>query len=175
MAQELVTALKNRRRDRFEAIEVRLKAFLEDSKYHKDTEAKEYIDTAMILFNGKVVTDCISKNNRYVYTRYLDIYNSDKDNFVEKIINALRYGCEIFIEKELYQTKKGLTDRFINGTIKSIPELNRDRYYDSVKYLVRLEKIRLINELEHDLSEIQKDMLSCIKYNEKIKKEELKK
>lgn len=169
MNKELVNDLKNRRNDRYDALFIRLKSFSDNSKFYSDKIAEAQMFNAFELFKKATKKESYGNKENTIYTRWLDVKSENRDDFIDEIIQNIREANEIYIEKELKETEKNLTKNFIEHNINYVEKNSRNKYYGAIKMLLHLDKIAKINILENELRELQKDFISCINYNSKIK------
>lgn len=168
----LIQDLKLRRANRYDSAFEKLSLCDDNVKNYKDKEAQEFIGRAINCLKNVTCKSFTSTDKSTEYCKYIQIDKEDKESFLEKIIDDIRYSQEICIEYALKETKKEIMDSYISNTLELVNKKQVQKYLDAVKTLVQLDKIRKINEMEEVLNEIRKDLSSCIDYNDKIQKAE---
>lgn len=162
-----IKGLKKRRTDRFECALERIKMYLADSSFYKKNDGKHYIETAIGLFRQNTSQEYIRLDGETTYLRY---FKTDY-KALEEIIDNLREGNIRFIESDLAKSRQDLMTNFVKNNIQKIEESHREQYLKAVDLLVRLEKVGRVDELESDLNELNKDLISCMKYSDMIELE----
>lgn len=170
-SKEEVRDLKNKRSDRYQALMFRLKSFVDLTKTYEDSELSSLSDKILKDVKSKTMKETIGtvdgaiKTTNFLYSLNID----NVDEYKETLEENLRNVYETTIEKELGRLRKNMLKSYINDNIEEIPENNRQKYYDAIKYLLHLSKINHIRDMENDIHELKKDLISCVNYNSKIK------
>lgn len=171
MDRRLITDLKKRRDNRLNAVREKIKYFYDNAKENKELDVINLIKKSIKLLESNLKHEIIGFESETYNCDYLNISNEQKNNFTEEIIENIREGVEISIENSLKEIKQDLSMRFLDSSLDYVNEADKDKYINAVKLLVRLEKIKQVDELENNLNEISKDLISCIDYNNKIEAE----
>lgn len=171
MTQAEAKEFKIRRHDRYMSFFESIKSFIEMAEEYECKEANEILkDVATMLkeftikskINGEEVIDGVN------YLLSLDIGDKDKDFFVNHITNGVRTAGEYLIALELKQQKGKLIETYLEDAIEYVEEWAKPKYNGAVNLLVQLAKIKKLNKLNNIVFEIEKDLMACLDYNQKI-------
>lgn len=172
-AEELkeIKDLRLRRGNRYESFIAKLNHVADLVKIYKNNSAKSIISDIINNISNLTIRETININDTAIYSKYLNVSIEKQKDFIENTIEKIRTAKEILLEDDLREEKEQLNNTYIKDNIEYITEGSRIKYYDSVKYLMHLSKVKKIQDMEKDLFEMQKDLKSCIDYNFKINKE----
>lgn len=157
--------LTEKRTNRIEHVLEKVKDLVEESKFYN---LKDSIDISNSIYHS--LKDKIKKtpicNNSTIYNLEIKIDNDKKDNWIDSIIDSIREAKLYIIDKILINTKKDLIKNFMNNNQDDV------RYISAIKKLIFTKMSDMSDELENELFEIKKDLISGIEYNNKINKME---
>lgn len=171
MTQAEVKEFKIRRHGRYISFFENIKNFIETAEEYECKEANKILeDVANMLkeftikskINGEEIEDGVN------FLLSLDIKGKDKDFFVNHITNGVRTAGEYLIALELKETKNKLIETYVDDAIEYVEEWAKPKYHGAVSLLVQLAKIKKLNKLNDAVFEIEKDLIACLEYNDKI-------
>lgn len=162
------TLLKKRRNDRYESVYIKLKDYVDTARYFNDIKAEKCLSNVMARFKQTSKQEWCNEEHTTISVKWLEVKYTEFNNFINTMLEDLRDGNETCIETQLKCAEKELLSSYIDNNIEYIEKNHRDKYYEAIKLLLRLEKINKINKMENSLSEFQKDIKACLNYNKRI-------
>lgn len=155
MSKEGVAILKERRNNRYEAIRDKIDYYHDEAKSYKNTEAVKLMTDTIKIFKDS--SGKISKNGESTnYLRFLNVQENDKENFTDTIIENIREVNELFIEKDLKNLEKDLSQTYLENNIEYYDKNQQERYRKAIKLVSHLSMTKRLRKLESELSEIKK-------------------
>ena len=157
---ETIQQFKQRRHDSLVSAISRIEKILDLTKIYKlnnDTDK-----TVKILTNLKSNIKMDNVDKKYLNIDSKKDYNKIAENIYDSMFNIY----DNIICKELFDFEENLKSYFKYAEVERISE-----YKKSIRNLMGLISIQKNKEMEDSLFKIKQDILGCLNYNDKIKKE----
>lgn len=171
MTQAEVKEFTVRRHERYTTFFENIKNFVDTAEEYECKEANAILSEVAKMvkeFTIKTKLNGEENTNGVNYLLSFDIDAKDKEFFVNHITNSVRTAGEYLVAIELKNTKQELIEKYIDDAIDYVEEWAKPKYNGAVSLLVQLAKIKKLNQLNDIVFEIEKDLMACIDYNEKI-------
>lgn len=168
---EDVRELNLRKTNRMQAVLMKLDDIEETAKYYNIKPSVELIKSAKKMLStntskGKMNTD----NGTTISVLSLEVDNTAGEQFIEELQEKFIEAGEYIIEKELEKEKENLVSSYLKDAMDLMSIDAMSEYKKAIKSLGNLSKITKLNRLNKQAFEIVKDLRACLKYNDKIKK-----
>lgn len=155
-----IKQLAERRNERFLAFMESVKDFIDMSDIYKNKDAEKILTQVL-----KKIKSVLIKKNQLCELKV----DENHEKFIDKIISNIREAGEYIVESELKQTRKDLTESYIEDALEHIGDTSsQSKYLNAANLMVQLAKIKKVNSLNSRVYELEKDLRACLSYNDKI-------
>lgn len=163
-----VIELEKRQGDCFKSAIRKIENILDHTKIHRQSENQLKVTSILNSINK------IKKKHSITIETKMQLRNKDyyyiECEFPEVYAKSIRDLLFPITEDILCDELKGF-EQNIKQYLKYIDENDRKRLNTNIRELVSFAEISKNQEMEQELFQIEQDLLSCMKYNDKIKKE----
>lgn len=160
-----VQVMQRQREESLDCALTKISGIMDDVKMYKMKSNVEFMTLIMsdLKLKIKSVTVVDSENTkqlRYIATK------EDSELFSKNISEMLFSVCDDIVCQELYDFEQNLKQYLKYAEVEKLSE-----YKKNIRGMMGLVSIQKNKKMEEDLFSIQQNLLSCLRYNDKIEKE----